>query len=232
MVINPGQGMNPHVFRNYFHDTKPLCGNGDDNSAMHVGGGAEHSRRRVGALVEYNLYVNIRGDDEIISNKSSGNTYQFNTAINGKEFVNRHGEENQWIANWLLETTGLRLHDRGHKVFGNVAPQIRAYGGTIALSEWGVRGQSGYPQGRDLHFAGNEARVILGYSTSDPFQVQNTMVEANEGEVVQRHVTQGTITVSSSTSQTIPKAFKLTPSQVGPHAPTAPTLERVVAGSG
>jgi hypothetical protein len=61
------------------------------------------------------------------------------------------------------------------------------------------------------------------------FPAVNTRVEAH---VTGNGCSQGTITCgthqgtvfSATTSEPIPQAFKLTPDQVGPHAPTAPGI--------
>ena len=33
--------------------------------------------------------------------------------------MNRHGQNNKWIANWVEDSQGMRVHDHGHTIIGN-----------------------------------------------------------------------------------------------------------------
>jgi Chondroitinase B len=210
--------LNPYIYRNYFHDSVPYCNGGDDNSAIHLGGGGKNSKTRVGALVEYNLFQNWKGDGETISNKSSGNTYQFNTSINSTEFVNRHGQDNKWIANWIEDSQGMRIHDHGHQVIGNRG-NIRIMAGDCD----GFDAAACHPNVADALIAGNIGTLTLGYAFSgDNIPARNNTIEGHNGSI--KRGKEKNNSISNTISRTLQQAFKLTPSQVGPNAPTAPKL--------
>ena len=65
---------------NYFKDIIKRSAN--DQEAVQIGQGSFGMERAMHALVEYCLFDNASGDAEIISNKSSCNTYRYNTFLN------------------------------------------------------------------------------------------------------------------------------------------------------
>ncbi len=72
-------------------------------------------------LVEHNLFVRCRGDNEIISNRSSGNTYRYNTLLESpsSQFTLRVGHDCVIYGNVLRQIEGLRLYGDRHQVFSN-----------------------------------------------------------------------------------------------------------------
>jgi hypothetical protein len=220
-------GHNHRIFRNYFHDSAEIT-SGDDNSAIMAGGTLRtgQSKYQSGNIFEYNLFHNWHGDGEVISNKGGGNTYQFNTVTNSNEFVNRHGTNNKYIANWFENAQGIRIHDKGHVLIGNRG-NIRVFSGDLTSADFHAQylTASGYAASEDVVLAGNIGSLRLGAWWSGPLPpipMRSTRVEAHEGSVSRGHE-QGTV-ISQTTSRSIPEAFKLSPSQVGPNAPTAPKL--------
>jgi hypothetical protein len=76
------------IHHNYFHDHLGPQGNGRET--IKIGGGTDGSNS-MNALVEHNLFENCKGEAETISNKSSDNTYRYNTFINCEELTLRSG---------------------------------------------------------------------------------------------------------------------------------------------
>ncbi len=72
-------------------------------------------------LVEHNLFVRCRGENEIVSNRSSGNTYRYNTVIESpsSQFTLRAGNDCQVYGNVFRATEGLRIYGDRHQVFSN-----------------------------------------------------------------------------------------------------------------
>jgi hypothetical protein len=72
------------------------------------------------ALVEFNLFLQCRGENENICNKSGENTYRFNTFGEGcSELSLRHGNSNIVYANFFIGTEGLRIFGKDDKIFSN-----------------------------------------------------------------------------------------------------------------
>jgi len=107
------------IHRNYFHDYGSASGEpgemlrlGLSALALSVGSG----------VVEYNLFSRCRGENDMISNRSSGNTFRYNTLADSPtaQFSLRHGNDCAVYGNILRNTEGLRIYGDRHQVFSNV----------------------------------------------------------------------------------------------------------------
>ena len=74
---------------------------------------------RSNAYVQYNLIENNKSNDAAIMCKSSYNTIRHNTLVNSTFCYNRHGDCNEFIANWIEDSKGIFLNDMKCKVIGN-----------------------------------------------------------------------------------------------------------------
>lgn len=103
---------------NYFHDYAKAGGNGAETIRL---GRSYYSMSRGDALVEYNLFVRCVGENELITNKSGGNTYRYNAFLDspGCQLTLRHGNECVVYGNILRNTDGLRIFGDRHQVFSN-----------------------------------------------------------------------------------------------------------------
>jgi poly(beta-D-mannuronate) lyase len=71
-------------------------------------------------LVEYNLFVQTRGENENICNKSCRNTYRYNTFGEGvSELSLRHGNFCQVYGNFFIGSDGIRFFGHSHKIYSN-----------------------------------------------------------------------------------------------------------------
>lgn len=106
------------VHHNYFHDFTKPGGNGAETIRWGLSG---LSLSTGDGLCEYNLFVRCRGENEIISNKSSGNTYCYNTVLDcvGGEISQRHGNDCLYYGNYMRNTQGMRVFGDRHKIFNN-----------------------------------------------------------------------------------------------------------------
>lgn len=106
------------VHHNHFHDYANARGNGAETIRF---GRSFFSMSRGDGLVEYNLFVRCLGENELISNKSGGNTYRYNTflASPGTQLTLRHGNECVVYGNYFRGTDGLRIFGDRHRVFSN-----------------------------------------------------------------------------------------------------------------
>src|SRR6267154_2326599 len=106
------------VHHNYFHDFTSPGGNGAETIRWGLSG---LSLSTGDGLCEYNLFVRCEGENEMISNKSSGNTYRFNTVLDcvGGEISQRHGNDCLYYGNYMKNTQGMRIYGDRHKIFCN-----------------------------------------------------------------------------------------------------------------
>jgi poly(beta-D-mannuronate) lyase len=107
-----------HVHHNYFHDYANAHGNGAETIRL---GRSFFSMSRGDALVEYNLFVHCVGENELITNKSGGNTYRYNTFLDsaGAQLTLRHGNECVVYGNYFRGTDGLRIFGDRHHIYSN-----------------------------------------------------------------------------------------------------------------
>ncbi len=106
------------IHHNYFHDFANAGGNGAETIRFGLSG---LSLSTGAGLVEHNLFVRCVGENELISNKSCGNTYRYNTflASPGAQLTLRHGNDCLVYGNIFRGTDGLRIFGDRHQVFSN-----------------------------------------------------------------------------------------------------------------
>jgi poly(beta-D-mannuronate) lyase len=106
------------VHHNYFHDFTSPGGNGAETIRWGLSG---LSLSDGDGLCEYNLFVRCNGENEMISNKSSGNTYRFNTVLDspGGEISQRHGDNCLYYGNYMKNTAGIRIYGDSHLIHSN-----------------------------------------------------------------------------------------------------------------
>lgn len=106
------------IHHNYFHDFANAHGNGAETIRFGLSG---LSMSTGAGLVEHNLFVRCTGENELISNKSCGNTYRYNTFLEsaGAQLTLRHGNDCQVYGNIFRGLDGLRIFGDRHLVFSN-----------------------------------------------------------------------------------------------------------------
>jgi len=104
------------VHHNYFHDFTSPGGNGAETIRWGLSG---LSLSTGDGLCEYNLFVRCDGENEMISNKSSGNTYRYNTVIDAREISQRHGNDCLYYGNYMRNSEGIRVYGDRHRIFNN-----------------------------------------------------------------------------------------------------------------
>jgi poly(beta-D-mannuronate) lyase len=105
------------IHHNYFHD---LTTTGTVTEMLRFGLTALSLSQGAG-VVEHNLLVRCRGENELISNRASGITYRFNTLLDSPtaQFTLRHGNECSVYGNIVRHTEGLRIYGDRHHVHSN-----------------------------------------------------------------------------------------------------------------
>lgn len=106
------------VHHNYFHDFTSPGGNGAETIRWGLSG---LSLSTGDGLCEFNLFVRCEGENEMISNKSSGNTYRYNTVLDcdGGEISQRHGDNNRYYANFVKNSSGIRIYGDRNQIYCN-----------------------------------------------------------------------------------------------------------------
>jgi poly(beta-D-mannuronate) lyase len=106
------------IHHNYFHDFANAHGNGAETIRFGLSG---LSMSTGSGVVEYNLFVRCTGENELISNKSCGNTYRYNTFLDsrGAQLTIRHGNDCVVYANIFRGLDGLRIFGDRHLIFSN-----------------------------------------------------------------------------------------------------------------
>lgn len=120
-------GIGGHQIKsNYFYNVSPKDGrlNAGDSEGIRIGSSSEQTVN-AGVLVENNYFQKVDGENEIISNKSLGNTYRNNTFRNCRgSLVLRHGaqalvEGNYFLGENKVNSGGIRISDQDHIIINN-----------------------------------------------------------------------------------------------------------------
>jgi len=114
-----GMAQRVHIHHNYFFNHHFGGANGGESIRLGLSG-RQHGDAQ--ALVEYNLFEKANGDSEALSVKSSNNTIQYNTFLNGRGTLSlRHGWGTLVQGNFIIGgTSGIRFFGNNHTIINNV----------------------------------------------------------------------------------------------------------------
>lgn len=106
------------IHHNYFKTHKSQGGrNGAEALQFGLSGFSLSSSN---SIVEYNLFEDCNGENELISIKASRVTVRYNTIRNcPAQFTLRHGNFNQVYGNYFINTPGLRIYGDDHLIHSN-----------------------------------------------------------------------------------------------------------------
>ncbi len=144
------------IHHNYFYDFLPQKGNGAEALQFGLSGyslSASHS------LLEYNLFEQCAGENELISVKASFVTVRYNTIRDCKaQFTLRHGNHCEVYGNYFTRTPGLRIFGDDHIIhsnyFENCKPAINIGNGGAEVAD-----------GADLRSHDRPDRVLIVFNT-------------------------------------------------------------------
>jgi poly(beta-D-mannuronate) lyase len=106
------------IHHNYFKKQKNQ-GNRNGAEALQFGLSG-FSLSSSNSIVEYNLFEDCDGENELISIKASRVTIRYNTIRNcPAQFTLRHGNFCQVYGNYFINTPGLRIFGDDHQVYSN-----------------------------------------------------------------------------------------------------------------
>lgn len=106
------------IHHNYFKNYKDQGGaNGAETLQFGLSGFSLSSSN---SIVEYNLFEDCAGENELISVKASAVTLRYNTIRNcPAQFTLRHGNKCQVYGNYFFNTPGLRFFGDDHLIYSN-----------------------------------------------------------------------------------------------------------------
>ncbi len=106
------------IHHNYFKTQKSMGGrNGAEAFQFGLSGFSLSSSN---SIVEYNLFEDCDGENELISIKASRVTVRYNSIRNcPAQFTLRHGNFNQVYGNYFINTPGLRIFGDDHLIHSN-----------------------------------------------------------------------------------------------------------------
>jgi len=150
--------LDTRIDHNHFKEVTRAVQNGMETIRI---GTSQFGQLDARAVVEYNLFEQCSGDAEIISSKSCGNTYRYNTFRDcDGGVVMRHGhrslvEGNYFFGNLHPRTAGIRVHGSDHRVLNNYLEGLGQF--SLALPA----GQSKFvPSGHEPTL-----RCVVAYNT-------------------------------------------------------------------
>ncbi len=106
------------IDHNYFRNFKSQGGkNGAEAFQFGLSGFSLSSSN---SIVEYNLFEDCAGENELISVKASAVTLRYNTIRNcPAQFTLRHGNKSLVYGNYFINTPGLRIFGDDHLIYSN-----------------------------------------------------------------------------------------------------------------
>ncbi|NML41940.1 T9SS type A sorting domain-containing protein [Chitinophaga sp. G-6-1-13] len=105
------------IHHNYFLDQQPQTGNGIETFQFGLSG---YSMSSSNSIVEYNLFEQCAGENEMISVKASAVTLRYNTIRDcPAQFTLRHGNKCKVYGNYFINTPGIRIFGDDHVIYSN-----------------------------------------------------------------------------------------------------------------
>ncbi|MEJ8844072.1 polysaccharide lyase 6 family protein [Lacibacter sp. H375] len=145
------------IHHNYFKKQKNQ-GNKNGAEAFQFGL-AGFSLSSSNSIVEYNLFEDCDGENELISVKASKVILRFNTIRNcPAQFTLRHGNFNEVYGNFFINTPGLRIFGDDHLIHSNHFEHCRM---AINIGNGGAEVADGAP----LTSHDRPDRVIIAFNT-------------------------------------------------------------------
>ncbi|RPD39002.1 polysaccharide lyase 6 family protein [Chitinophaga barathri] len=144
------------IHHNYFVDFTKQTGNGAEAFQFGLSG---YSLSSSNSIVEYNLFEQCEGENELISVKASAVTLRYNTIRDCKaQFTLRHGNFCKVYGNYFTLTPGLRIFGDDHIIFSNYFERCNP---AINIGNGGAEVADGAP----LTSHDRPDRVLIAFNT-------------------------------------------------------------------
>ena len=161
------------IHHNYFKNFKSQGGkNGAETLQFGLSGFSLSSSN---SIVEYNLFEDCAGENELISVKASAVTLRYNTIRNcPAQFTLRHGNRSQVYGNYFINTPGLRIFGDDHMIYSNYFEHCNP---AITIGN----GDGEVADGAQLTAHDRPDRVMIVFNTLVDNAVNITMTERKAG---------------------------------------------------
>ena len=161
------------IHHNYFKNFKSQGGkNGAEAFQFGLSGFSLSSSN---SIVEYNLFEDCAGENELISVKASAVILRYNTIRNcPAQFTLRHGNRSLVYANYFINTPGLRIFGDDHAIYSNYFEQCDP---AITIGN----GDGEVADGAQLTAHDRPDRVLIAFNTLVDNTVNITMTRRKEG---------------------------------------------------
>jgi len=145
------------IHHNYFNNYVSQGGkNGAETLQFGLSG---FSLSTSNSVVEYNLFEQCAGENELISVKASGITLRYNTIRDcPAQFTLRHGNKSVIYGNYFINTPGLRIFGDDHIIVGNYFENCKP---AITIGN----GDGEVADGAQLTAHDRPDRVVISYNT-------------------------------------------------------------------
>jgi poly(beta-D-mannuronate) lyase len=182
------------IHHNYFKGFTPQVGNGAEAFQFGLSGFSLSSSN---SIIEYNLFENCAGENELLSVKASAVTVRYNTVRDcPAQLTLRHGNHCLVYGNYFINTPGLRFFGDDHSIFSNYFENCKP---AITIGNGGAEVADGAP----LTSHDRPDRVLVAF---------NTLVN-NQENIVQTPRENGLgatfITIANNIIQAGPEAAKI-----------------------
>jgi len=160
------------IHHNYFANFKSQKGNGAEALQFGLSGFSLSSSNSV---VEFNLFEDCAGENELISVKASVVTLRYNTIRNcPAQFTLRHGNKSLVYGNYFINTPGIRIFGDDHSIYSNCFQHCNP---AITIGN----GDGEVADGAQLTAHDRPDRVLIAYNTLVDNEVNITMTPRKEG---------------------------------------------------
>jgi poly(beta-D-mannuronate) lyase len=161
------------IHHNYFHHQQNQGGkNGAETLQFGLSGFSLSTSK---SIVEYNLFEDCNGENEMISVKASGVVLRYNTIRNcPAQFTLRHGNFCEVYSNYFFNTPGLRIFGDDHLIHSNYFENCDP---AITIGNGGAEVADGAP----LTSHDRPDRVVIAFNTLVNNKVNITMTQRKDG---------------------------------------------------
>lgn len=146
-----------HIHHNYFY--KAASQGGKNGAEAFQFGLSGFSMSLSNSIVEYNLFEQCEGENELISVKVGGVTLRYNTIRDcPAQFTLRHGNKSLVYGNYFQKTPGLRIFGDDHQIFSNYFEDCST---AITIGNGGAEVADGAP----LTSHDRPDRILIAFNT-------------------------------------------------------------------
>jgi hypothetical protein len=228
-------GKNGEVYQSHFAH---FSGNINATEALQLGQSSSSSKIDANIEVVESLFedcMTTGGENETLSVKSSSNVVRGSTFLNTRYLMNRHGQHNLYVSNWIEGGNGLNLNDLDNTALAiktvDTGNGVRVASGDVTPAgfpdQCGSDGESCNPTATGSKVIGCDLDTLIIGDDAGAKSTSGTSVEgvkvngklidtAKIGQYLGPKASSNSVVVKPTPSMTAPMAVKLNANDVGP----------------